>query len=328
MVPRPTRMAAFAAFAAFATAAAPGRAAAQGWLTLGTNDSTVRRMAPRVPLAVTVLIDMSHSAGESIDALSSSVAWNPAFIALDSIHPGAFGDLSNIDSVRTAGTLSFDASSDTPVTATTTLATLYFSAGATTGGTRLAFTATDASLAGVHLATGALVGWSQDICVALPGVWGDVDADGAATIIDAQQVARSVVGATVVDSTRLANNGDVNGDGEVDILDAQGIARYSVQLTAPARIGAQRSVPPSVQTLTMNKASLSLPLGTTSALVATPFDADGFTMVGCQTSTWKSSAPSIVRVNGTGQVTAVTSGSATITATSGTATAQSVVTVP
>jgi uncharacterized protein YjdB len=83
-----------------------------------------------------------------------------------------------------------------------------------------------------------------------------------------------------------------------------------------------------VATLSMNKEAMSLAVGSTSSLVATPSDASGFTIVGCQTSTWVPSDSTIVRVNATGQVTALATGTATITATSGSATAQSVITVP
>lgn len=302
---------------------------AQAWVTLGTNDTTVRRIALGTVIAVPMVVDMSNAAGGTIDSIASSIAWNPAYVTFDSMKAGSFGTLKNIVPVNTAGTLKFDASSATPHAETTALdvATLYFTTGQTSGGTRLSFTPTDASSGATHFPNGELVGWTQDICVALPGVWGDVDTSGTVTIIDAQQIARSVVGDTVVDSARVANNGDVNGDGEVDILDAQNIARYTVALSAPARINQSRSVPPTVQTLTINQADVTLAVGETTSLVATPFDANGFTIVGCQSSAWSTTDPTIVRVNPTGQITAVAAGTATITATSGSATKQSVVTV-
>jgi hypothetical protein len=308
-------------------AALPGTASAQGWLTLQSPDTAIRHPAPGSVMSVRVFVDMSQLGG-NIDAISSAMSWDPAFMTLDSIKRSAFGPLSNIDSVRIAGTLKFTARSSTPVSITTDVATLFFKTALAPGGTRLSIAASDASLAGTSLASGQLVGWTNDICVALPGVWGDVNGDSQVDIIDAQQIALASVGATVDSAFRLANNGDVNADGDVDILDAQALARYAVHLSAPARINQVRFVPPVAASLIMNKETVTLAVDSTTSLVATPFGADGFTIVGCQSSTWSSTDATIVRVNPTGQITALRQGTATITATSGTATKQSVVTVP
>jgi hypothetical protein len=307
---------------------APSVARAQNLVTVGSNDATVKGVAPGAQISVPLLLDMSAANGTSIDSIATSLFWNPAVVTLDSVKAEAFGSFPKFALNRTGGLLDFGARSSSPVAATTTLATLYFTAALTGGGTHLSITPTDASLAGAHLAAGQLVGWSQDICVAPTGLWGDADGNGQVDIMDAQQIARAIVGDAVVDSTAVVNNGDINADGEVDILDAQGVARFAVLLSAPPRTNQNRGAIPDTHALTMNRDALDLPIGSTASLSATPFDANGFSLVGCQGSTWVSDHDGIVHVNATGQITALSSGTAIITATSGTVTAQSVVTVP
>lgn len=309
--------------------ALPCVAPAQNPITVGTTDTTVRRIAPGTKFTAPVWLDMVDAGGSSIDAIAGSVAWNPAFLTLDSIAVGNFGPLGHKTPNNTAGTLDFDASSPSGVSASSVVGTLYFTAGQTAGGTRLGIMPTDASLTGTHVAAGRLLGWSQDICVAPSGLWGDADGSGQVNIIDAQQIAKSVVGDTLLDSATVANNGDANGDGVVDILDAQGIARFAVGLSAPARVNQDRGAIPPVATLAMNHETVTLAVGSTTGLLATPSDADGFTLVGCQSVSWSSSASdsTIVHVNPTGQITGLASGTATIIATWGSITAQSTVTV-
>jgi hypothetical protein len=311
--------------AAACAVVAPSLALAQSSLTIGTQDSTTKRVAPGTAFTVPVVLDMHAAGGGAIDAVTSTINWNPAVITLDSVTAGSFGSFTRLAPIPSSGILDFDIAASGAQTASVTLATLYFTAGQNGGGTRLSFS-NDATNGGYHVAHGQVVGWMQDICVAPPGKWGDTDGDGTVTIIDAQQIAKAAVGASVADSTRVANNGDVNGDGVVDILDAQGIARFVVALSAPARIDQDRGGVPNATTLTINQGPLNVPAGSTTALVATPSDANG-TLVGCQSATWTTNNTAVAVVNGTGQVTATGPGTTTITATTGGATAQLPVTV-
>ena len=71
----------------------------------------------------------------------------------------------------------------------------------------------------------------------------------------------------------------------------------------------------SVKTVTVSPASASVAVGATRQLAATLKDLNGGTLTG-RTVTWASSAPAVATVSATGLVTAVSTGSATITATS------------
>ena len=115
-------------------------ATAHGWLTNGSNDPSVVRIAPKAKLVVTVKLDMTNAGvGAGVDAISPGIDWNPAFLTLDSIKAGNFGSRFNIDSVRTAGSVTFNTARSPATTITRDLATLYFTAGTTPGGTRLSF---------------------------------------------------------------------------------------------------------------------------------------------------------------------------------------------
>lgn len=67
-------------------------------------------------------------------------------------------------------------------------------------------------------------------------ILGDVDSDGAATVIDATLIQRYDVEMTTF-SDALLNVADVDRDGEVTVIDATWIRRYEAQMTAPEGIG-------------------------------------------------------------------------------------------
>jgi hypothetical protein len=317
-------------------AIAPTVARAQGSVTVGVLDTAVKRVAPGTKFTVPLVVDSSATAA-TIDSIASFLVWDPGVVTLDSVTVGAFGGFKSLslNSVP-VGRVDFSAKSPASVTPTVnpvSLATVWFTAAQTSGGTRLDTTPNDASLTGTHVAAGQLVGWSTNICVTPSGFWGDANGDGQVDIIDAQQIAKASVGGVVDSAAAVANNGDVNADGVVDILDAQSVARFSVRLpSTPPRINTDRGAIPDVHTLAINHDKVTLAVGSTSSLVATPFDANNFSLVGCQSVAWTSSDERKVHVNPTGQITAIATGSATITATwvSGatTVTTQSLVTVP
>ena len=81
-----------------------------------------------------------------------------------------------------------------------------------------------------------------------------------------------------------------------------------------------------VATVTVSPASASVPAGQTAQLTATPKDASGNPLTG-RTITWGSSNSSVATVSSSGLVSGVTTGSATITATSETKSGTSAITV-
>src|SRR5439155_778674 len=106
----------------------------------------------------------------------------------------------------------------------------------------------------------------------------------------------------------------VNGSGLVT-----GVAPGSATMTATSEgktstAGITVATVP-VTSVAISPATASLRVGQTVQLTATPRDSAGTALTG-RPVTWASSTPSVATVNGSGLVTGVTPGSATMTATS------------
>ena len=136
-----------------------------------------------------------------------------------------------------SGSSLFAAFGTTALGATSTIANAFFTASATTGGTRVMLAPTAASSdLGANI-TNALRARALDVCVGIAAKWGDVNDDGNVNIADAQQIGRFSVGLSVVNPAALLARGDVTADGLVNISDAQQVARFSVGLSASPRLG-------------------------------------------------------------------------------------------
>jgi len=132
-----------------------------------------------------------------------------------------------------------------------------------------------------------------------------------ATPLDAN--GNPLTGRTVTWSTGAATVATVSPNGLVT-----GVAAGSATITATSegKTGSSTiTVPVPVASVTVSPASATVSHGNTVQLTATLLDAGGNALTG-RTVTWTSSAPSVATVDGTGLVTGVAAGSATITATS------------
>ena len=97
----------------------------------------------------------------------------------------------------------------------------------------------------------------------------------------------------------------------------------AVTVNAPAPAPAPT---PTVTSIAVAPTSATLTVGGTQQLTATVYDQNGNVMTG-QTIAWSSSATSVATVNGSGVVTAVAAGTATVTASTGGKSASSAITV-
>jgi hypothetical protein len=155
----------------------------------------------------------------------------------------------------------------------------------------------------------------MDVCVAVSGRWGDATNDNAVNIVDAQQTARFSVGLAVVDANAILKRGDVTNDGVVNIIDAQQIARFSVSLPAAARTGADAYTQPTPTAATMTpSAEQHMGIAGTVQMTATPSNPGTGDLTGCESFLWSTSNSAVASVNGSGFVTALSLGTATITA--------------
>lgn len=316
-----------AMLAVAALVAVPQSAAPQAAVTIVAGAAPSQKVAPSGRLVVPVVVDMSAASGGSLGTLTTSIAWNPAFLTLDSLIGAGFGVVTPNLANATAGNATFSLNSATATTTTVTAANLYFSAGPTLGGTRVSLSTTAAGNPIGQINLGQLLARNMDVCIAPPGTWGDANGDATVDIIDAQQIARASVGLSVANAAAVAGLGDVNADGAVDIIDAQQVARYVVSLPASPRVNTSLAPTPVVASLAVSRATTSIAVGAATAISATPKDASGYSLEGCSAITWASSDVTKVVVNPSGMIRGVSAGVANVTATSGAQTAQVAVTV-
>ena len=275
--------------------------------------------SPGAALAVPIIVDMSAAgANATLTSLATQVTWNAARLTLDSVAHGTFGTLAVNTTNAPSGDIAVSLSATTAVPAVFTMATAYFHASSTTGGSRLTLSPTVA-----HDQIGATILASVrprqlDVCVApATGLWGDVLGHNTVNIIDAQQIARFSVGLAVANQAGVTARGDVTGDGTVNIIDAQQIARYSVGLSATPRTGTASYAVPAVASIAISSSPPSYVAGATLQLAATPRDAGGNDVTGCIPLAWSSNAPSIASVNTSGFVATLAAGTVNVSASSG-----------
>src|SRR6266576_1088846 len=137
----------------------------------------------------------------------------------------------------------------------------------------------------------------------------------SATLRDAN--GNTVSGRSITWSSTSASVATVSGTGLVT-----GVAVGSASVIATSEGKADTAVvtvtsaaPPPVASVTISPASASVVVGLTAQLSATLRDASGNTLTG-RTITWSSTSTSVATVSGTGVVTGVAAGSASVTATS------------
>ena len=123
-----------------------------------------------------------------------------------------------------------------------------------------------------------------------------------------------LTGRTVTWATGNAALATVNGSG---LVTGAGVGTVTITASSEGRTGTAAitvtNVP--VASVTVSPATASAQVGQTVQLTASPKDAGGNPLAG-RVVTWTSSAPGVASVNGSGLVTCVAAGSATITATS------------
>jgi uncharacterized protein YjdB len=136
----------------------------------------------------------------------------------------------------------------------------------------------------------------------------------AATLRDA--AGNTLTGRTVTWQSSAPGIAAVDGSGRVTAL-APGeatITATSEGKSGTARITVPTPPPAPVASVTVSPSTGEITVGGTLQLTATPRDAAGNPLTG-RTITWQSSAPAVATVDGSGRVTAVAPGTATISAT-------------
>lgn len=296
-----------------------------GRIALTIGESRVLRVAPGQKLELPLRIDPA-SAGANVASLTTGITWDATRLTLDSVLSSGVGSLTPNTSNAASGSLALSWLNPTGSTSQVTVARLFFTASATSGGTTLlmAPSALGSESAGNLLAQA--VARQTQACVVPPGNWGDVNGDGNVNIIDAQQIARYSVSLDVARPELVTSQGDVSADEAVNILDAQQIARSAVGLSAAARIGQAAFTQPTIASVLVLPATATLGIGEVRQFAASPRAAGDVAWDGCVATSWSSSSAAAT-VDTTGIVSGVSDGDVTITATAGGVQGTSAVTV-
>lgn len=208
-----------------------------GTITVRAGPDLETDVRPGGDLAIPILVDMSGANGLVLASLSVEINWDPARLTYETTTAGDFGTLTLNATEASGGKLVASLFSPTGTTQDFTVLHLALTAAAIEGLTDVTLTVTAAGAEGGQDITANTTGATLSVCVGDDGLWGDVTADGAVNIIDAQQIARHSVGLGTADPDRLGTHGDVTGDGIVNIVDAQQIARFAVGLPTSGRAG-------------------------------------------------------------------------------------------
>ncbi len=283
-------------------------------------------VVPGDTVDVPVVVDMSGAGGLDIASLTFDLAWDPARLTYVSSTPGAFGTVLINDANAGTGSLVVSMISAVGATTTFTVVTVRYVAALTQGNALISINVTDAGDALGGSILGSVSGRPLDLCVGTTGPLGDVNADDAVDIIDAQQVARFAVGLTgPPDPARATSHGDVTEDSKVDVIDAQQIARYSVGLPTPAAPNLASLIPggcparprpaaPTTSTITAGASCIVADGASTSAITVQLKDANGVDLTqGGDTVTLSTTAGTLGPVvdNGDGTYTSTPTSSPT-----------------
>jgi len=300
-------------------------------IQLLAGDSARIQPAPGTRVTVPITVDLSRASPLNLASLQTTMTWGTDRLQFDSVRAAAAGEFSLTPNLTNAstGSISMSLYRATALPATAPIAFAYFTAAATTGGTRIELSPGTAGNETGQSVLAAIRTRNLDVCVALSGKWGDATGDGTVNVIDAQQIARFSVGLSVSNATALAANGDVTADGSVNVIDAQQIARFTVGLTAAARINtANATSAPRVQTLTLTPGTAqTLSVGAATRILAAPADSAGRSVAGCVPVSWQSLDTTIVQVTSEGRLEGRAAGTTTVQATAGTVTTSLAVTV-
>ncbi len=296
-------------------------------ITVRGGSTLQKQVAPGASVAVPVIIDLGAAGGANLKSLTLGMSWSVARLRFDSLKAGSFGSVTPNTSAVSDGILSASVVDAIGTTTTVTMATAYFTAAGTPGGTRITLNPTAAGSTSLTDLTSRMRSQPLAVCVAGSGFWGDANGDAAVNIIDAQQIARYTVGLALANENALVTQGDVNADGDVNIIDAQQIARFSVDLPASARVNTVLFAQPPVGTITLDQATGAAPIGGSIQLKASLVDSLSAPIDGCAPVTWTSTAAAIATVDSTGRVVGVTEGNALIIATAGQTSTAALITV-
>jgi hypothetical protein len=263
-----------------------------------------------------IMLDMSART-EKLGSFVITVRWNPAVVQAQGGVSGTFGDVTVNDDSLAVGVLHMTGVNPAGVGGLITLAVGRFTVLANDT-TTFRVTVRELYAAGTFAdLTASAVPLDRLYCGSVAGRWGDLNRDDAVNAADALIVLTESVGLDV--SQYAVGFGDVDASGARNPRDALIILSFAVGInTASFRVGQTVSgsvvcTPPGAQSYGMNPASAQAMVGQEVGYFAFGLDSSGAALA-LRNVTWLSSNPAVATVDGFGVTTALSAGTATISA--------------
>ncbi|MBI2071642.1 MAG: Ig-like domain-containing protein, partial [Gemmatimonadetes bacterium] len=269
-----------------------------------------------VPLAMPLEVDLRNQPDVKLGSFSLVLRWNPAVLRLDRGENGTFGDIfANEDSLP-LGVARLVGANPAGVGGNVVLGVAHFTPLVDAVDT-LRLSVSELYAAGTFADLLPSATWSDRAYCTARGRFGDLNSNQAFNGQDALLVLSHAVGIDI-SAQGLPLLGDVDGDGVTGARDALIILSAAVGLdVSPFRVQRIAAGPcgdARRPTFLVTPAQVTMDLGQAARLIAVARDSLGTGLVATDVS-WTSSDPLVAEVGATGVVTALASGTATITAT-------------
>ncbi|MBI4502689.1 MAG: right-handed parallel beta-helix repeat-containing protein [Gemmatimonadetes bacterium] len=292
-------------------AAAP----AQAQILVGVSPTGISAVSGGT-VTVPLVADLTGAASTTLGSYRLQLSWNPSVLGYAATAPGTFAGVPSLNTSNTgSGQLVLAAASASGATGTVVLAEVSFNVLADTGSTSLAVVVKEITAAQTFADLLPSTSSVPGLFCTNTGDYGDVNRNGSILSDDALAILTASVGLSIAPLTLV--NGDVDADGKTNARDALIILSAAVGLpTNDFRIGLVNTgtcsiVPAASLSLTPN--AVSLATGDVFPLQLVARDAAG-RAVAAPGAAWSSGTPATATVDATGRVSAVSSGTTTVSA--------------
>ena len=304
---RPPRSASLALVLALGAApAARGQQALVGMYPAGVGlDSGQQALVP-------IVVDL-RPGSYSMGSYQLTLSWNPAVLRYIRTGVGGFGVPVVNENNAATGSLVLAGAQIASTTGIVTLANVTFEMLVSSGSSPVTVVSPEFTST-VSFGAIPVQATPGTVCTS-GGKFGDINNDGSILSNDALLIVTAAVGLPIAPYT--LGNGDVDADGDADTRDALIILSSAVGLpTGGFRVGqpsggACGGSP--ATTMSISPVGVQLAVGDTLPMSVQLLDASG-NPTDAKGLVWSSTAPSVVSVDSAGVVTALSNGSATITA--------------
>ncbi|HTI06270.1 MAG TPA: right-handed parallel beta-helix repeat-containing protein [Gemmatimonadales bacterium] len=262
---------------------------------------------------IPLVIDMRAVPSNDLGAYQLVVSWDPAVLRYVRTAGGAFGTPTVNAASAATGSLTLAGTSVAGFGGLFSVAQLTFEMLVPSGSSPVAVASPELT-ASVTFSSIPVTAVPGSVCTTA-GTWGDVNHDGQILSNDALLVVTAAVGLSIAPYTLV--NADVDNDGDGDTRDALIILSSAVGLsTTGFRVGTPNASGcggAAAASLALAPGSLTLASGDVAPVTATVLDSAG-NPTSARGLVWSTDASGVATVDSSGSITAVSNGTATITA--------------